>query len=243
MRFFLFFYKFTIEKTVGKSKNEGRNDLAKTDEEKRTSKSPFLTMNVEIRLVVVIISNFGCSKACLVYFRRGSGVRDLPFFHFNGKPKPVDTCGDDGKEGPFDHVEDQVYGVCVEGQSLTADDRMFGLPLDQKDACPASTDDGEENDCRDTDSEHGRIGCFFVNYTVERTQRVCNTHACASEQHEHENRKERDADESEQATVPEGLRADYDFLTFVFFCHFFDLLYISPFRKNMTINFVGFIIQ
>ena len=83
---------------------------------------------VEVNLTVVVAVN-GLKFHML----------NFPFSNLNGKPKSIDTYGDDRKERPLEAVAKQLECICIEFYSVTADDGVLRFPFHETDSSPSET--------------------------------------------------------------------------------------------------------
>ena len=86
-------------------------------------------------------------------------VLNFPFSNFNGKPKTIDTNGDDRKERPLNAVAEELECVAVELDAVTADYGVFRIPFDETNFSSCKTEQYEESTyCDKSELQHFHPG-------------------------------------------------------------------------------------
>ena len=128
--------------------------------------SNYVLVVVEVNLTVVV-----------TVYRLKFHVFNFPLSNLNGKPKSIDTYGDDREERPFNAVAKELERITVELNAVTTDNGMLRFPLNETDACHCKTDQYEDSSNRSQSNLHRTdFYTFFTNAANKHNE--CNTSSC-----------------------------------------------------------------
>lgn len=162
-------------------------------------------------------------------------VFNFPFSNFNGKPKTIDTNGDDRKERPLNAVAEELECVAVELDAVTADYGVFRIPFDETNFSSCKTEQYEEStycDKSELHNAHRRTFCANATYNNNESNSRTN-HDTNDKEH-----NDPSTDKVEQATGEYAV-IYLRLLEFFCLCHLFASFTPIACAKSVILNFYG----